>query len=81
MVETTRFRFWSWLIRLIGVIVPQRLRADWKQEWESELRHRELLLAGWDRLDWRSKLDLLKRSDLPNVLRSLAYSPHSLQPE
>jgi len=51
-----------WLIRLIGVIVPRRLRADWKQEWESELKHRESLLAEWDRLDWRNKLNLLWRS-------------------
>ena len=51
-----------WLIRAIGVIVPQRLRADWRQEWEAELRCRELLLAEWDRLDWRTKLDLLRRS-------------------
>src|SRR5712692_6591610 len=56
------FRFWLWLIALIGVIVPRRLRADWRQEWEAELRHRELLLAEWDRLDWRHKLDLLWRS-------------------
>jgi hypothetical protein len=27
--RTTRFRFWLWLIALIGVIVPRRLRADW----------------------------------------------------
>jgi putative ABC transport system permease protein len=60
--QTTRFRFWLWLIRLIGVIVPRRLRADWQQEWEAELRHREALLAEWDRLDWKSKLDLLWRS-------------------
>ena len=60
--ETTRFRFWLWLIRLIGVIVPQRLRADWKQEWEAELQHREQLLGQWDRLDWQSKLDLSRRS-------------------
>src|SRR5687767_9709078 len=59
---TTRFRFWLWLIRLIGVIVPRRLRADWRQEWEAELRHRELTLADWDRLTWRNKLDLLWRS-------------------
>ena len=38
---TTRFRFWLWLIALIGVIVPRRLRADWRQEWEAELRYRE----------------------------------------
>jgi predicted permease len=62
IVETTRFRFWLWLIRLIGVIVPQRLRADWKQEWEAELQHREQLLAQWDHLNWRSKLDLVRRS-------------------
>src|SRR6266545_2059228 len=51
-----------WLIRAIGVIVPRRLRAGWRQEWEAELRYREELLAEWDRLDWRNKLDLLRRS-------------------
>src|SRR5262245_43532086 len=56
------FRFWLWLIRMIGVIVPRRLRADWRREWEAELRHREEMLAQWDRLHWRSKLDLLRRS-------------------
>lgn len=50
------------LIALIGVIVPQRLRSDWRQEWEAELRHRETMLAEWDRLDWKHKLDLLRRS-------------------
>ena len=34
-----------WLIRVIGVIVPRRLRADWRQEWEAELCNREELLA------------------------------------
>jgi putative ABC transport system permease protein len=58
----TRFRFWLWLIHLIGVIVPRRLRADWKQEWEAELCCRELLLADWDKLNWRTRLDLLWRS-------------------
>jgi len=60
--QTTRFQFWLWLIRVIGVIVPRRLRADWKQEWEAELRYREMMLAGWDRLNWRTRLDLLWRS-------------------
>jgi putative ABC transport system permease protein len=58
----TRFRFWLWLIRTVGVIVPRRLRAGWRREWEAELSHRETMLAEWDRLDWRSKLDLLRRS-------------------
>ncbi|MEN3332691.1 MAG: hypothetical protein V7641_2056 [Blastocatellia bacterium] len=60
--RTTRFRFWLWLIRLIGVIVPRRLRADWRQEWQAELQYREMLLEEWERLNWRGKLDLLWRS-------------------
>src|SRR5215813_6770387 len=60
--QKERFRFWLWLIRVIGVIVPRRLRANWRQEWEAELWRREELLAQWDRLDWRQKLDLLRRS-------------------
>jgi predicted permease len=73
--QTARFRFWLWLIRLIGVIVPRRLRADWRQEWEAELRYRERLLAEWDRLDWRNKLELLRRS------ASAFWDALCLQPE
>jgi len=36
---------WLWLITLIGVIVPRRLRADWRHEWEAELQYREQMLA------------------------------------
>ncbi|MBO0722938.1 MAG: ABC transporter permease, partial [Blastocatellia bacterium] len=61
-MPSNRFRFWLWLIRIVGVIVPRRLRADWRQEWEAELHHREELLACWDRLNWRNKLALLHRS-------------------
>jgi putative ABC transport system permease protein len=63
-----------WLIALVGVIVPRRLRADWRQEWERELQYREWLLADWDRLDWRHKLDLLRRS------ASAFWDALSLQP-
>ena len=45
--NTTRFRLWLWLIRIIGVTVPLRLRANWRREWEAELRHREAMLAEW----------------------------------
>ena len=51
-----------WLIAFIGVIVPRRLRADWRQEWEAELQHRESLLAEWDILNWKTKLGLLWHS-------------------
>jgi putative ABC transport system permease protein len=62
LTHSTRFRLWLWLIRIIGVIVPRRIRADWQHEWEAELQHRERLLADWDRLNWRNKLDLIWRS-------------------
>src|SRR5207253_1905753 len=48
--NTTRFRFWLFSVRVIGVIVPRRLRSDWRQEWEAELHHREVLLAEPERL-------------------------------
>src|SRR5215475_13848481 len=60
--RTTRFRFWRRLITFIGVIVPRRFRARFLQEWEAELEYREDMLARWDRLDWRNKLELLWRS-------------------
>ncbi len=60
MRKTNRIHLW--LIRLIGVIVPQRLRADWRQEWEAELQWREQQLAEWDKLDAKHKLELLWHS-------------------
>src|SRR5262247_1055606 len=60
--ERTRLKPHLWLIAFIGVIVPRRLRADWRQEWEAELRYRETLLAEWDQLSRRTKLDLLWHS-------------------
>jgi putative ABC transport system permease protein len=77
---TTRFRFWLWLIALIGVIVPRRLRADWRQEWEAELLYREGMLAEWDRLDWRNKVDLLWRS-LGAFRDALLLQPRRLEDE
>jgi putative ABC transport system permease protein len=68
------------LIRLIGVIVPRRLRADWRQEWESELRCREAMLEEWDRLDWKNKLDLIRRSTSA-FWDALWLQPHRLEDE
>ncbi|MFN0107442.1 MAG: ABC transporter permease [Blastocatellia bacterium] len=69
-----------WLIQFIGLIVPQRLRADWRQEWEAELRHREALLAEWDRLTWQNKLDLWRRS-LGAFWDALLLQPRRLEDE
>src|SRR5262245_15194662 len=70
----------SRLITLIGVIVPRRLRADWRQEWEAELRYRETLLAEWDKLDRGAKLDLLWHS-LGAFADALWLQPRRLEDE
>src|SRR5437762_14137429 len=80
VTRTIRFRFWYWLIRFIGVIVPRRFRARWQQEWEAELQYREELLARWDRLDWRNKLELLWRS-LGAFWDALWLQPQRLEDE
>src|SRR5215475_12184322 len=77
---TPRRRFWLWLVRAIGLIVPRRLRADWRQEWEAELRYREELLADWDNLNWRTKLDLLRRG-LGAFWDALLLQPKRLEDE
>ncbi len=69
-----------WLIALVGVIVPRRLRADWRQEWEAELRYREAMLAEWTKLDWRNKFDLLRRS-LGAFRDALLLQPRRLEDE
>jgi putative ABC transport system permease protein len=55
-------RPYLYLIAAVSLLVPQRFRAEWKQEWEAELRHREALLRRWQKLDLRSRLELFKRS-------------------
>src|SRR5262249_25991701 len=69
-----------WLIRVIGVIVPRRLRADWRQEWEAELSCRETVLAEGDKLDWRNKLELLRRN-VGGFWDALCLQPQSMEDE
>jgi putative ABC transport system permease protein len=69
-----------WVINFIGVIVPRRLRADWRLEWEAELRCRETLLAEWENLNWRTKLDLLRRS-LGAAHDALLLQPRRMEDE
>jgi predicted permease len=78
--QTTRFHLWRWLIRFIGVVVPRRFRARFRQEWEAELEYREALLARWGRLDWRNKVELLWRS-LGAFWDALLLQPRRLEDE
>jgi hypothetical protein len=78
--RTARFRFRLWLIRVIGVIVPRRLRADWRQEWEAELQYREALITQWGKLDRRNKLALLWHS-LGAFIDALWMQPRRMEDE
>jgi predicted permease len=73
-------RPWLWLVRMIGVIVPRRLRRGWRQEWEAELSYRETLLTQWDKLDRRAKLALLSHS-LGAFMDALWLQPKRLEDE
>ena len=76
----THQRPWLRLITLVGVLVPCRLRADWRQEWEAELRYRETLLEEWDRLNGRTKLALLWHS-LGALMDALWLQPRRWEDE
>jgi len=70
-----------WLIRFDRGDRPASPgRADWRQEWEAELRYRELLLADWDKLNWKTKIDLLRRS-LGAFWDALLLQPRRLEDE
>ncbi len=64
------------LIKLVGVIVPRRLRADWRQEWEAELHHHESLLDQWR----RNRRELLLHS-LGSLRDALLLQPKRLEDE
>ena len=36
-----------WLIKIISLIVPRRLRPGWKREWNAEMTHRWSTLHEW----------------------------------
>jgi len=74
------WRPWRWLITFIGVSVPRRLRADWRREWEAELHCHETQLAQWDKLTWRTKLDLLWHG-LGALMDALWMQPRRLEDE
>ena len=80
MTNDSKLKLHLWFIRIIGVIVPLRSRPDWRQEWEAELRYREELLADWDNLNWKTKLDLLWRS-LGAFRDALLLQPRRLEEE
>lgn len=75
-----QMRLYTWILRFIGLLVPRRLRTDWRMEWEAELRSREAMIAGWKELDWKNKLDLSGHS-LGALLDALWLQPRRWEDE
>ena len=49
------------LIRALAVLVPRQSRSDWRREWEAEVINRWMRLEEWEKLNAKSKFELLKR--------------------
>lgn len=69
-----------WMIRFLSLIVPRRLRVEWKEEWEAELENRSARLDEWRRLDARAKRELLHRS-VGAFWDALVLQPRRLEDE
>ncbi len=50
------------LVRAFGIVVPARSRAEWRAEWEAEVRHRWQTLDRGEHHDWRTRMDLFRRA-------------------
>src|SRR5262249_17220002 len=68
------------LIGLVSLIVPRRLREDWRREWEAELRHHESLLIQWRRSGSGNRQELLRHS-LGSLRDALMLQPKRWEEE
>ena len=59
------------LIRAIALLVPKQFRPDWRREWEAEVISHWMQLEKWERLNAKSKFDLLKR--VKGALRDVVW--------
>ena len=50
------------LVRLFSAVVPRVSRADWRAEWEAEVRYRWTSLNAGQHPDWRTRMDLVRRA-------------------
>jgi putative ABC transport system permease protein len=59
-----RLAFWLALhiVRAVAMLVPAAVRADWRREWDAELRHRSAHLRRAPNLTWRTNMDLIGRA-------------------
>src|SRR5262245_27010343 len=73
-------RPWLRMIGLVSLIVPRRLRADWRRQWEADLKFHESLHQKWRGNSWRDKRDLLRHSS-GSFRDALLLQPKRLEEE
>jgi hypothetical protein len=59
------------LIRAIALLVPKQFRSDWRREWDAEVISHWMQLEKWERLNAKSRFDLLKR--VQGALRDVVW--------
>src|SRR5687767_3992397 len=56
------YRLCAALVRAVSLVVPRRDRADWRREWDAELRHFARRLDGREPPHGRRRLSLVHRA-------------------
>jgi hypothetical protein len=59
------------LLRTIALLVPKQFRSNWRREWEAEVISHWMQLEKWERLNAKSKFDLLRR--IQGALRDVVW--------
>jgi hypothetical protein len=50
------------IVRAVSMLVPAAARADWRREWDAELRHHSAQVRRRRNLTWRATMDLIRRA-------------------
>ena len=50
------------LLRMCAAMVPRAMRAEWRAEWDAEIRHRWTTLERRDGLTFAARLNLFRRA-------------------
>jgi ABC-type lipoprotein release transport system permease subunit len=73
-------RPWLRIIGLVSLIVPRRLRADWRRQWEADLQFHESLQHKWRGSEWRARRELLRHSS-GSIRDALLLQPKRMEEE
>jgi len=71
---------WLRMIGLVSLIVPRRLRADWRRQWEADLQYHKALHQKWRGNSWRESRELLRHSS-GSFRDALLLQPKRLEEE